>query len=337
MLYRTLMLLWQLRVQFLSWCTWVFFLCLFFFFFFSSRRRHTRCREVSWARRCVQETVSTQSTWESTKAAERTYTPFRRNATSTLKSEALRLSTQQGSMIRISALVSPRNVKSTTARKINYATCDSPASRAQQREEFTRKLREEIQERNMKLLKSQQINEEPVRTCKIKPSNEIGSSRHNLDSHTVASHPHPIQSFQHKKLQNNFVNNSTPRKPIFPNSAKFATSKKITFDRVTPTIEKYAADSIQPTDSFKMKPRGMFAQELDELKEKIKRLVAHANKQDALIKILSHSAKQSNFCLLYTSDAADDTPCVDLGGRRIIKKKKQARAFEEKPKMELTE
>ena len=23
-------------------------------------------------------------------------------------------------------------------------------------------------------------------------------------------------------------------------------------------------------------------------------------------------------CLLYTSDAADDTPCVDLGGRRII-------------------
>ena len=26
-------------------------------------------------------------------------------------------------------------------------------------------------------------------------------------------------------------------------------------------------------------------------------------------------------CLLYTSDAADDTPCVDLGGRRIIKNK----------------
>ncbi len=27
-------------------------------------------------------------------------------------------------------------------------------------------------------------------------------------------------------------------------------------------------------------------------------------------------------CLLYTSDAADDTPCVDLCCRRIIKKKK---------------
>eukprot|EP00825_Cyclidium_porcatum_P048732 TRINITY_DN8262_c0_g1_i1.p1 TRINITY_DN8262_c0_g1~~TRINITY_DN8262_c0_g1_i1.p1 ORF type:complete len:149 (-),score=15.20 TRINITY_DN8262_c0_g1_i1:5-451(-) len=30
----------------------------------------------------------------------------------------------------------------------------------------------------------------------------------------------------------------------------------------------------------------------------------------------------NNTCLLYTSDAADDMQCVDLGGRRIIKKKK---------------
>ena len=29
---------------------------------------------------------------------------------------------------------------------------------------------------------------------------------------------------------------------------------------------------------------------------------------------------QLYFCLLYTSDAADDMQCVDLGGRRIIKK-----------------
>eukprot|EP00831_Metopus_contortus_P029952 TRINITY_DN24613_c0_g1_i2.p1 TRINITY_DN24613_c0_g1~~TRINITY_DN24613_c0_g1_i2.p1 ORF type:complete len:234 (-),score=55.10 TRINITY_DN24613_c0_g1_i2:50-751(-) len=35
---------------------WICFFVCFFFFFFSSRRRHTRCREVSWARRCVQET-----------------------------------------------------------------------------------------------------------------------------------------------------------------------------------------------------------------------------------------------------------------------------------------
>ena len=34
------------------------------------------------------------------------------------------------------------------------------------------------------------------------------------------------------------------------------------------------------------------------------------------------SARWSTACLLYTSDAADDLLCVDLGGRRIIKKKK---------------
>ena len=33
------------------------------------------------------------------------------------------------------------------------------------------------------------------------------------------------------------------------------------------------------------------------------------------------------FCLLYTSDAADDLLCVDLGGRRIIKKKKKKYFF----------
>ena len=32
-------------------------------------------------------------------------------------------------------------------------------------------------------------------------------------------------------------------------------------------------------------------------------------------------------CLLYTSDAADDLLCVDLGGRRIIKKKKQHKYY----------
>ncbi len=31
----------------------------------------------------------------------------------------------------------------------------------------------------------------------------------------------------------------------------------------------------------------------------------------------------ANACLLYTSDAADETVSVDLGGRRIIKKKKK--------------
>ena len=35
--------------------------------------------------------------------------------------------------------------------------------------------------------------------------------------------------------------------------------------------------------------------------------------------LLKHN-DQTLSCLLYTSDAADDMQCVDLGGRRIIKK-----------------
>ena len=41
-------------------------------------------------------------------------------------------------------------------------------------------------------------------------------------------------------------------------------------------------------------------------------------------KFISHDyiQEQINICLLYTSDAADERSSVDLGGRRIIKKKK---------------
>src|SRR5680860_1858771 len=45
---------------------------------------------------------------------------------------------------------------------------------------------------------------------------------------------------------------------------------------------------------------------------------------DELISSHSYMSKIIT-CLLYTSDAADDLLCVDLGGRRIIKKKKNKR------------
>ena len=42
---------------------------------------------------------------------------------------------------------------------------------------------------------------------------------------------------------------------------------------------------------------------------------------DNLVKGMYHT------CLLYTSDAADELLCVDLGGRRILKKKKKQIPF----------
>ena len=38
------------------------------------------------------------------------------------------------------------------------------------------------------------------------------------------------------------------------------------------------------------------------------------------LKVLLLARLMCQYCLLYTSDAADDLLCVDLGGRRIIKK-----------------
>src|SRR5450756_1016498 len=51
--------------------------------------------------------------------------------------------------------------------------------------------------------------------------------------------------------------------------------------------------------------------------------LAHAAKAWAGEQLPRHRGAGASNCLLYTSDAADDLLCVDLGGRRIIKKKKE--------------
>ena len=45
-----------------------------------------------------------------------------------------------------------------------------------------------------------------------------------------------------------------------------------------------------------------------------------STRREAQLSPGGHS-RPEHVCLLYTSDAADDLPCVDLGGCRIIKKK----------------
>ena len=45
------------------------------------------------------------------------------------------------------------------------------------------------------------------------------------------------------------------------------------------------------------------------------------NKCNVVAFIDYYTGDEINGCLLYTSDAADDLPFVDLGGRRIIQKK----------------
>ena len=53
----------------------------------------------------------------------------------------------------------------------------------------------------------------------------------------------------------------------------------------------------------------------------ISRYLGSDQRIDTLV-LVSSSYHMRRACLLYTSDAADDLLCVDLGGRRLIKKKK---------------
>ena len=50
-------------------------------------------------------------------------------------------------------------------------------------------------------------------------------------------------------------------------------------------------------------------------------LVMSLSTYDSLVVTRDRFYAEYRFCLLYTSDAADERSSVDLGGRRIIKKK----------------
>ena len=49
----------------------------------------------------------------------------------------------------------------------------------------------------------------------------------------------------------------------------------------------------------------------------------HQRHEGHAVGLQEQHREQHRGCLLYTSDAADERSSVDLGGRRIIKKKKQ--------------
>ena len=51
------------------------------------------------------------------------------------------------------------------------------------------------------------------------------------------------------------------------------------------------------------------------------RLIVAAGEKGWKTRVTFEHVRPLSNCLLYTSDAADDSLCLDLGGRRIIKKK----------------
>ena len=83
------------------------------------------------------------------------------------------------------------------------------------------------------------------------------------------------------------------------------------------------------SDYVNRKERGVFTAQAFTSKEKLAEYAAK-HEIDVLLSgertdsgdISEIPSGQKIYCLLYTSDAADEEDSVDLGGRRIIKKKK---------------
>eukprot|EP01017_Pseudomicrothorax_dubius_P033509 TRINITY_DN4497_c0_g1_i1.p1 TRINITY_DN4497_c0_g1~~TRINITY_DN4497_c0_g1_i1.p1 ORF type:complete len:236 (-),score=25.40 TRINITY_DN4497_c0_g1_i1:17-724(-) len=101
-------------------------------------------------------------------------------------------------------------------------------------------------------------------------------------------------------------------------------------DKISP-LPKLSELSLILNDSWRVGDRGgesllrlLWAQKtLDSVDIKAQRIRLTENvKQRIREAIPVRNFTRPNICLLYTSDAADDLLCVDLGGRRIIKKKK---------------
>ena len=56
------------------------------------------------------------------------------------------------------------------------------------------------------------------------------------------------------------------------------------------------------------------------VKQQLRAAAAHKDDR-SIVAAINFVQRQLRHCLLYTSDAADERSSVDLGGRRIIKKK----------------
>mgnify|MGYP007112146813 CR=1 FL=1 len=79
-----------------------------------------------------------------------------------------------------------------------------------------------------------------------------------------------------------------------------------------------------PFGGFHFKKENVYISEIDRFIELLKDY-AEARSLDRIEVVTPPDIY--NGCLLYTSDAADDLLCVDLGGRRIIKKKKHNKSI----------
>ena len=108
---------------------------------------------------------------------------------------------------------------------------------------------------------------------------------------------------------------------------KYLPTGKFTFKKITRMAkERFTDANMQYTQTYiyfvsQLNPRKVnFFDESGFKTTVAHRFYGHSKIGDRAIELGKFIPNANITCLLYTSDAADDMQCVDLGGRRIIKK-----------------
>ncbi len=136
---------------------------------------------------------------------------------------------------------------------------------------------------------------------------------------------------RHQRKGKTLDRNSTARKALLRNLAtslilhEHVNTTLAKAKAVKPVVEKLITTGKQKTLTSRRKLASYITIEsavnkvLEELGPR------YAERKGGYLRIIKLGQRQGDgACLLYTSDAADDLLCVDLGGRRIIKKKKSS-------------
>eukprot|EP00825_Cyclidium_porcatum_P027576 TRINITY_DN2969_c0_g1_i2.p1 TRINITY_DN2969_c0_g1~~TRINITY_DN2969_c0_g1_i2.p1 ORF type:complete len:346 (+),score=99.73 TRINITY_DN2969_c0_g1_i2:52-1089(+) len=334
----------------------------FLFFFFSSRRRHTRSCLVSWARRCVQETGNIldelPEIQNNINQFQEQLKKIEKNSQKLVESKVI--VTKDGARFKQDKQfeeffrkknqnrndVMNQNSQLTESQDQNANNVQSPRKtlgpqNANNKKNFQGDDKQKIDMKdlndgnivNEKFYDFQKINEEKMASNYQQIKDQIENENNSLYEQNE-NLPTTIENISKIDIVDidQVLQNSKEKKDTNKDAVPDIVETNCYFQHYTKTfIQRDISPIARYIASSKNQANLQFDEELENKKlnsisfDDITFDWRCANYSN-LLDIVSDKIPAKilfKICLLYTSDAADDMQCVDLGGRRIIKKKKK--------------